>query len=422
MLTLNWRVWVLAFCNFLLAAASGLFNLFLVVHFAVREEFSTLGYVLMFRTLPIILVAMWGGAVADRFNKVKIGCAALFVTGIINFFTVLVATSASPISYVFALSMFSGLASSFGAPSLYALLPQITANGSLFAANALVRSLRNLGSIITPLLYALLALVGGSVAGYFASVLYAIGGLVLLTLLSAASVERQQTTASAASLQDIREDSDAVSGRVRSFSKLLRSYIDLLAKYKAVTAAIIFWLCFLPLQEALVDSVLPSAVISTWSEDQWLTIAALLSAGYIAGSIFANSYEIKNKNLLALSVLFFFAPAVQMLLFITTESLALLLLTAPLVGFALELSGVCWGTYMQSTVAEKDLGKVSAFDYAASFGFVPVGYAIAGTAMGVIGVAETLRVGTQLLAIGTFVAIILLVVAKIMRLAKQTKA
>lgn len=44
----------------------------------------------------------------------------------------------------------------------------------------------------------------------------------------------------------------------------------------------------------------------------------------------------------------------------------------------MELSGVFWGTFIQTSVDEEYLGRVSSLDYAASFGLVPVGYAIYG--------------------------------------------
>lgn len=164
-------------------------------------------------------------------------------------------------------------------------------------------------------------------------------------------------------------------------------------------------MCFLPVQEALTYAVLPAEVIGVWNKEHWLIVSGLLSVGYISGSVLTGLYEIKQRLLLPLSVLFFTAPALQIVLYYFTDSFLVLAISAVFVGACLELSGVCWGTYLQSTVAEKDMGKVSSLDYSASFGLIPVGYAVAGVAMTEFGVQQTLGIGAVIVAFGVVVAV-----------------
>lgn len=178
--SLKRRVWALAAVHLATALASGLLNLYLVVHFAVNGEYSSLGFVLAARTLPILLVALWGSNLADRFNRAKLAGFTLVVAGLFNLLTV--SALELQLQFVIALvfSLLSGLAGALGAPAMYALLPQIAAGDSLFAANGLVRTCRNSGTIFSPVLFGLLSLWADIWAGYLAAVLAIAGGAALL--------------------------------------------------------------------------------------------------------------------------------------------------------------------------------------------------------------------------------------------------
>ena len=192
-----------------------------------------------------------------------------------------------------------------------------------------------------------------------------------------------------------------------ALKKQAANYLRMLGHYPALMLTIVFWLCFLPVQAALTNTVLPAEIIAVFDESAWFTIAALLSCGYLLGSVLTGLYEISPRLLLPLSVLFFAAPALQILLYLWNSDYLLLAISAVFVGLFLELSGVCWGTYLQSTVAEADMGRVSSFDYAASFGLLPVGYAVAGVAMEHLGVTVTLTLGATVCGAGAVLALLI---------------
>lgn len=428
---LNRRVWALAAAHFLMALATALFNLYLVIHFVSETDYSSLGFVLAARTLPILLVALWGGMLADRFNRAKIATGSLLVAGVLNLATVAVIDTGTLLAVAATLSFLSGLASALGAPALYALLPQIAGESSLQAANGLVRGSRNFATILSPVLFAGINLISTAIAGYLAGISALLAAAVLFTALVRQTVptktgpvptaetdtasDANTDTASAGETTSTGADTapagaeagERGSAPKTALKKQAANYLRMLGRYPALMLTIVFWLCFLPVQAALTNTVLPAEIIAVYDESAWFTIAALLSCGYLLGSVLTGLYEISPRLLLPLSVLFFAAPTVQILLYLWNSAYLLLAISAVLVGLFLELSGVCWGTYLQGTVSEADMGRVSSLDYAASFGLLPVGYAVAGVAMEHLGVTVTLTLGATVCSAGAVLALLI---------------
>ncbi|WP_196716728.1 hypothetical protein [Actinomyces trachealis] len=46
------------------------------------------------------------------------------------------------------------------------------------------------------------------------------------------------------------------------------------------------------------------------------------------------------------------------------------------------MSGALWGSALQTRVSKDEIGRASSFDYAASFGLIPLGYAVFGLLSG----------------------------------------
>ena len=154
----------------------------------------------------------------------------------------------------------------------------------------------------------------------------------------------------------------------------------------------------------------------------WSVLSAFTAGGYILGSLLALAMKQKTSMLLP-GILVSGLCVLRLLPVAITDEYWIWLCGAVIGGAAMELSGVFWGTFMQSTVQEEHLGRVSALDYAASFGLLPIGYA----AYGVVGSAASdmrsvlvaTSLGLLLLVVGT---VGYLVASGASRLAQSTRS
>lgn len=361
-----------------------------------ETKYTSLGFLLAAKTLPILLVALWGGILADRFNRITLALCTIFLTGFFNIATVLAIDIKLPLLASTSFAFISGLASALGAPAIYALLPQLAQESSLFAANGLIRSFRNLGGIISPLIFFPVSLITDSVSAYLSGACSLTSGFIVFYVLRQTHSLKESK----------RKEEESIDKRNTIFKQQLYEFLSLLKKYRHITLTIIFWMCFLPLQAALLNTVLPAAVIADYTSNHWLIISTLLSIGYVLGGVVTGIYEIKQKLLLPFSIIFFAAPALQIALYSLNNNFLMLAVTALIVGISLELSGVCWGTYMQQQINTSDMGRFSSFDYAASFGLLPAGYLLAGFSMAKTGVNSTLEFGSIVLTASALLGLI----------------
>ena len=381
-------VWRLSLAHLLLAFGSNLLNLVLVLHFAGAEDLSSLGLVLALRTAPTFLVSLWGGVLADRWPKNLLAGFSIFASGLTNLFLLLALYWQESSFWVYLLSLVSGFLSAFGGPALYALLPFLASEQDLFSANALVRTFRNMGTLVSPVVYGLFLFLPNRDGVAYLAVGTTLAAVPLLFSLKVPLADSQeQKTAS----------------QVES----MRQGFRLLRSRKLILALIGFWALSLPFQAGLAGAIQPALIAQNLGEGTWTSMSFLTSGGYILGSLVAIRLNLQ-KHLAPLSVFFFLLPALQLLASASLFPHALLFLLSFLAGMGLELSGVCWGTYLQKSTPKEDLGKVSSLDYAASFGLIPLGYLLASGAASLLGTRQTLYAGSLfLLAFGLITLLVL---------------
>ena len=121
------------------------------------DDPAAVGYVLAAHTVPMVLLLLWGGVVADSYGKVAVlqvsNLTSALSQGLI---AVLVVTGTAELWSLVALSLVHGIVSGLGFPAMSSMLPSVVDREHLQPANALLSLARSGISILCPTLAALL--------------------------------------------------------------------------------------------------------------------------------------------------------------------------------------------------------------------------------------------------------------------------
>lgn len=344
----------LAWAQGLQALAASFLALGLVFFGAEDSDTAGLGWTLAARTAPILLVALIGGVIADKWSRSRVAASSAFAAAIVDVGLAFVIPVFGLDWRAQFLALIAGFATAVGAPSLYALLPSIVNKDNLVHGNAMVRSFRNVAGVVGPGLAAVIgAMLSYQVLLWIVVALNLVAGFLILSL---------RVTARAVAPTDIRNDSAGLK--------------QTLAQNSWLFFAIPFWGVFLAIQSGAADVTQPLFIIKEHGPPTWAIMMSALTLGYVLGSLV--SFRIKPQRLLTVSVLFAALALVQIISAITVDSVVLLAAASALTGVGFEVSGVLWGAALQTRVADEHMGRVSSFDYAISFGLAPIAYAIYG--------------------------------------------
>ena len=129
---------------------------------AITDDPAALGYVLAAHTVPMVVLLLWGGVIADRFPRnVVLQVSNLTSAASQGLLAGLVITGSAELWMLVVLSLVHGTASALGFPAMAAMLPSLVPRAQLQPANALVSLARAGLVIVGPTLSALLVVTVG---------------------------------------------------------------------------------------------------------------------------------------------------------------------------------------------------------------------------------------------------------------------
>lgn len=138
------------------------------------------------RLMPYVLLAPWGGAIADRFPRRTVLLAGdLLRLGLMGVLAAVVGAS-GPVEVVIALTALASAAGSAERPAALALLPRLVGETLLGAANALLHTVQDLGVVIGPALGAVLLAVATPWIAFLAN-----GATFLISAVLIATMQRE---------------------------------------------------------------------------------------------------------------------------------------------------------------------------------------------------------------------------------------
>ncbi len=148
------------------------------------------GLVVTLGALPVLLLTLYGGTIADRVNKRRwlIVLQALFLVEALAI-GVLAALGEATVGWVYLLALFTGVVSAFEIPIRQAYLVEMVGKAHLMSAIALNSSAFNLSRVIGPALAGFVSAAFGTAACFFVNAASFLAVLVSLYRLDPSAIE-----------------------------------------------------------------------------------------------------------------------------------------------------------------------------------------------------------------------------------------
>jgi MFS family permease len=350
--------------------------------FAVLERYDAggLGLVLTAHSLPMVLMLLVGGVVADRASRRGVLIASDTVSCVAQALAAaLLFTGDWQLWQLAALEAVRGVAFAFAGPTYIGLLPEITSAPRLQQANAL----RNIS-------WSLAQVVGPAVAG----VLYVALGASVTFAVNAATF-----AVSVGCLAAIRPRPAAVRERSSMFADLHEGWREFRSRtwlWSIVAQFGVFHLLVIPPVQVL------GAVVSKsdyGGPRAWATALTAAGLGSVAGGFVG--LHVKVRRPLLVGTLCTFGCVAQIVPLALRAPVVALAAGSAVAGGGWALFGTLWETTLQREVPADRLSRVSAYDWFGSVALLPVGYAVVGPLTAVLGVTPLLWIALVALVLPT---------------------
>jgi len=368
---------VLAACNVISLTGSALS--LVALPFAVLAaggSAADLGYVAAAQLVPLSVVLLAGGVVADRLPRHKVMAAANAVQAAARgVAAALLLTGQARVWQLIVLTAVGGVALGFFLPASQGLLPQTVPQDQLAQAYAIDRTGRNVASIGGAALGGLLTgLAGPGWALAIDAASFAVAGLLRVGLRLPSRPSGPSTTL----WHDLREGWREFASRRWLWASV--------AQFALVTAVAV----------ATIDVLGPLvAHARLGGAGAWGLIVAAYSAGAVATGLALIRLRPRRQLLAAIGAV----PAFSVLLFALAAPLPLgvVLAASVFAGGCLELTEVCWGATLAQQIPLSRLSRIASYDQFGGLAISPLGAAVAGPLAAAFGAAAVLTAGGALI-------------------------
>ena len=343
---------------------------------------NMLGFVLGTTTVVFLLMAPFGGVIADKYGRARMVGLTDMAAGAVLFIQVFYfAKGDVPLAVLLITNGFFGLMWGIFWPAFSGLMPAVLPEEGLQKGNALNAFMTNAGVIS-----------GAAVAGILIDIFgvaftlaidaasFFISGLMIFTF--------RHLTPRAQKSENTMLD-DLLHGW-----KVFLSFRWIVIIVGAFSFIVLCW--------AAAENVLgPLIALEHFNgAKSWSFVISAESAGLIFGSLIA--IKVKPKYPMRFLMISSFTITFYIWSLAKPQSLLIIAFGAFLFGITLDLWGTLWSTALQRKVPRDSLSRVSAFDAMGSMMFRPVGLAIAAPLSNLVGIENFL----QILAAITVVAIV----------------
>ena len=328
------------------------------------------GFVFAAQTLPLVVLLLIGGVVADRSRKTVMVSADLArCVSEVVLHTLFIVTVPS-LAIVMGLASILGVGQAFASPALSGLMPQLTSPSNLHRANAMKASASSAGQLIGPALAGVVIAVASpgwalGIDGFS----YAISAICIV-LLRPPDVRARTKESTLVQLGH----------GWREFSS--RSWLWIIVVQFGLYRMMVYG-PFVVLGSVLADRYLGGS-------SAWALILSAQGAGSILGGFVMQRFRPRRPLVVATLATFAFAGPVACMAF-----------EVPTVGVigAAALSGVgvavfvtLWESTIQCEIPAHLLSRVAAYDWLGSYALTPVGFVVAALLSTHIGIRTTLLV------------------------------
>ncbi|WP_284704493.1 MFS transporter [Nocardioides bruguierae] len=335
------------------------------------DDPSAVGYVLAAHTVPLVLLLLWGGVIADRFGRVTVlqfsNIASAITQGLI---ATLVITGTAHLWSLVALSLVHGIVSGIGFPAMASIMPTVVPREQLQQANALVSLARSGVTIIGPTIAALLVVgVGSGWALAVDAAAWLASGLLLGLIRLPATPPRE---AGASAFAELREGWTYV----RSTTWLWVVVVGF-GFLNAIHAGAWFTLG-------------PARAKETIGEEGWGLALSAEAVGLLVMTLVL--LRVRLERPLLVGMLGIATLGLPIAILGVEPHLGWLMVATFVAGAGTELFGMGWNLAMQEHVPDEMLSRAYSYDALGSFVAMPIGQVVFGplaVAFGFSGVLVT---------------------------------
>lgn len=342
---------------------------------------TSLGLIFVAREIPILVLLLAGGVLADRVPRRFVLAGASFVAGASQLVAAAILIHGS--ANIFALaccSAVNGAAGAFSRPARTGLIPQIISASRLQQANALLGlAPRMIGIVGAALGSWLITSIGAGYALAFDSITFVVAGALVLTLAKGITTAKRGTSPFA----DLGEGWREVRSRTWLWTLILSGGA--------------FQFAYFPALAVLGPEI---ARQHLGGPPAWATIITGELIGGILGGVIA--FKISFPRPFLIYCLAGIPMVIQLVGFAAGWPLMPLVVSAMLTGVGFAIAGMIWFTALQRLIPSKSLSRVSSFDWLGSLALNPIGYAIIGPLSAAIGERKTMGYAAALLAVASF--------------------
>lgn len=335
----------------------------------VTGDAGALGLVLAARTIPLVLLILFGGALSDRFSRVTVvqvsNVAATLTQATL---AILVITGSANLAWLLALSAMNGAVSAAANPALSSMLPELAPPGLLQQSNALISLSRNALTVVGPTVGALLVVTigtGGALA--IDAACWAISAILLIPVVMPA--------------RDMKAESTSV----------IRDMIEGWHYFRTTT-----WLWVVVVSFGITNIIHAGAVAvlgpaiaeDTIGRQGWGLVLSAEAIGLLAMTVVLLRIPLRRPllwGMAGISLTAFFVAALG-----ASPTLLVLVITAFIAGAGAEIFGLGWSVSMQEHVPNSMLSRAYSYDYIGSFVAIPIGQIMAAPLAASVGAAPLL--------------------------------
>ena len=329
---------------------------------------NLLGLVLGTTTVLFLIMAPFGGVIADKYGRARMVGLTDMAAGLVlivqaSYFT----TGEVPIAVLLIVNGTFGILWGIFWPAFSGVIPAVLPEAGLQKGNALNQLLTNSGMIF-----------GAASAGIFIDIF----GVATTLAIDAASF-----FISGLLIYTFRHLTPRVTGTENSMLTDLRYGWGVFLSFKWIVNLVFAW-SFIVMCWAAAENILgPLIALEHFNgAKSWSFVITAESIGLIVGSFIA--IKIKVKYPLRFLQLTSFSVTFYIFALAKPQSLLVIAFGAFLFGITLDLWGTLWNTALQRKVPRDVLSRVSSFDAMGSMMFRPIGLAIAGPLSSLFGITN----------------------------------
>ena len=340
---------------------------------------NLLGLVLGTTTVLFLIMAPFGGVIADKYGRARMVGLTDMAGGLILFVQVAYfATGEVPIAVLLIVNGCFGILWGIFWPAFSGVIPAVLPEAGLQKGNALNQLLTNSGMIF-----------GAASAGIFIDIF----GVATTLAIDAASF-----FISGLLIYTFRHLTPRVTGTENSMLTDLRYGWGVFLSFKWIVNLVFAW-SFIVMCWAAAENILgPLIALEHFNgAKSWSFVITAESIGLIVGSFIA--IKIKVKYPLRFLQLTSFSVTFYIFALAKPQSLLVIAFGAFLFGITLDLWGTLWNTALQRKVPRDVLSRVSSFDAMGSMMFRPIGLAIAGPLSSLFGITNFIYILAALSAV-----------------------